>query len=293
MDKRNHGLAIICFNRAELLERCILSMLNAAESTSYTRILFQQLGNDDVSKVIERYRSNFDHVIQISQSGNSTQNISKNRYLVYSTIFDHLLLDTATVLEDDVEISYDALAFTRSIYDLYKNDNSFRAINFGSGIPREKGCSAHYSKVRYALQGPASLIPKSTWSHFSLSQLIEKSETEIFDGTLEPYIQSGFVIMPNLSRYRDLGISGTHATPSSPTEYFSKLEASWLGLEKSKLEIPVRFDQDQNWRSDCVTYDPRSNLYYRFRSRIIFNSNLKVLKYLLLVFRKIIFLLKS
>ena len=63
MDKRNHGLAIICFNRAELLERCILSMFNAAESTSYTRILFQQLGNDEVSKVIERYRSNFDHVI--------------------------------------------------------------------------------------------------------------------------------------------------------------------------------------------------------------------------------------
>jgi hypothetical protein len=261
-------------------------MLDAAESNSYTRILFQQLGDPEVSSVVEKYRENFDHVIQINQSGNATQNISKNRYLVYSIIFDHLLLDTATVLEDDIEISYDALAFSKSIYEKYHKDKSFRAINFGSGIPREKGCSQHYSKVRYALQGPASLMPKLTWNHFSLSKLIMKSESEIFDGTLEPYIQSGFVIMPNSSRYRDLGISGTHADPSLPTEYFAKLEASWLGPKVIKLEIPVRFDQDQNWRSDCVTYDSRLDLYYYFRAWFVFNSNSKGIEYLLLAFRK-------
>lgn len=286
MERHRHGLAIICFNRPELLERCILSMLNAAESNYYVRILFQQLGDIEVSKVVEKYHSHFDHVIQINQTGNATQNISKNRYLVYSLIFDHLLLETATVLEDDVEISYDALAFSSRIYDKYRHEKFFRAVNFGSGIPRELGCSQHFSKVRYALQGPASLLTKSTWRHFTLSRLIEKSESEIFDGTLEPFIQSGFVIMPNSSRYRDLGISGTHANPNSSTEYFSKLEASWLGLKEMNLVIPVRFDSDQNWRGDCVTYNPRLNTYYRFRSWVIFNSNFIIIKHLLLAIRK-------
>lgn len=261
-------------------------MLDAAESSSYTRIIFQQLGDAEVSKIVDKYKTNFDQVIQLNQSGNPIQNISKNRYLVYSLIFDHLLLNTATVIEDDVEISYDALAFSRSIYEQHRDDKFFRAINFGSGIPRDKGCSEHYSKVRYALQGPASLLPKSTWNHFTLSRLIEKSESEIFDGTLEPYIQSGFVIMPNASRYRDLGISGTHANPNFPTEYFSKLEASWLGLNEMNLVTPVRFDQNQNWRNDCVTYNSLPNLYYRVRSWVVFNSNYKVIRYPLSVFRK-------
>ena len=288
MQTRNKdGLAIICFNRAELLEGCIKSVLEASNSKGYTRILFQQGKDPSVSAVVEKYRLEFDHIFQVSREGNSTQNISKNRYFVYSFIFDHLDLDTATVLEDDVEITHDSLDFSHSAHQIYKDSRNYRAFNFGSGIPRTKGDRSEYSLVRYALQGPASLLPKSSWRHFSLDDLILKSDSEIFDGTLEPYMQTGFIIMPNSSRYRDLGRSGTHASPETHTEYFSKLENSWHGLGVLPPVMPSRRDQDQNWRADCVTYRSFYNPYYHIRAWAVFKSGKWPVRYCLLLFRKI------
>jgi hypothetical protein len=264
-------LAIICHSRPELLENCLESLFRAAGIQSYRLILIQQIGNSAVSEVVRRHKSEFDLVIEVKRSGDPIQNISENRYLAYQTGFDHFSAEFMIVLEDDVQISQDSLVFAEAVFDRFKRQSDFRGFNFGSGIPYSQENAETFSKVRYALQGPASLMTKKTWKHYDPDELLKKAEYEIFDGTIETYIQSGFVVMPNASRYCDFGFMGTHATGDPSTGYFTKLSASWVGLHHQNFVFPRENYLDQNWRHDCIEYKRWQNPYFLLRDWAVFH----------------------
>jgi hypothetical protein len=280
-------LAIICHSRPELLENCLGSLFRTTGIQSYELILIQQVGNSAVSDVVRRHKSEFDIVIEVKRSGNPTQNISKNRYLAYQTGFDHFSADFMVVLEDDVQISGDSLLFAESIFEKFKNQSDFRGFNFGSGIPYTPENLETFSKVRYALQGPASLMPKRTWRHYDPTELLKKAEYEIFDGTIETYIQSGFVVMPNTSRYCDFGFTGTHSTGDPTTGYFTKLADSWVGLNSQNTVSPRESYLDQNWRRDCIKYKRWQNIYFRLRDWAVFHRENKFINGLLQLVRRL------
>ena len=280
------ALAIICYERAELANNCIESVMDSAKSDEIYKILLFQKGNLEVEEVVNRHRHKFDLVVEVSRSGNSTQNINANRYLAYSIAFDNLFSKYLMVFEDDVQISKDALFFADEIFNKYKNDKKFRAFNFGSGIEFNENLVHSYSKVRYALQGPASLLPRRTWDHFDKKALEAKSQWEIFDGTFETYIQSGFVIMPNNSRYVDFGVEGTHSKATNYSNYFDKLEKSWVGRQEIPLIEPVNCNMDLKWRKDCKTYKSRDNVYFGIRNYAVFRRENYFLSVILFLFRK-------
>jgi len=282
-----NSVAVICFNRPELSQKCIESLLNADEINKFHKILIFQKGNKEVEKVLNTYRNSFETFIEIQRNGTPTQNINANRYLAYSVAFENLHSDYTIVLEDDVQISADALAFADFVYNKYRRDKKFRAFNFGSGIKRSLEVEDSYSKVRYALQGPASLLPSTSWNHFDKRKLMKKSRFEIFDGTFETYIQTGFVIMPNNSRYIDFGYKGTHSNSYAETDYFKKLQDSWVGAEKRYLTLPIRKDMNQNWRKDCQKYRSFYNIYYLIRDYFVFNRENFIIGGSLAIFRKI------
>jgi hypothetical protein len=281
------SVAVICYSRAELADNCIKSVINAEKITEIYKILIFQKGNQDVQEVVNTHRSKFDLVVEVAREGNSTQNINANRYLAYSIAFDNLFSDYLMVFEDDVQISRDAIFFADAIFNEYKRDKKFRAFNFGSGIEFSEGLVHSYSKVRYALQGPASLIPRRTWDHFDKKKLASKSKWEIFDGTFETYIQSGFVVMPNNSRYIDFGYEGTHAKTTDNSNYFTKLEKSWVGAHMIPLIVPSKKNMDLLWRKDCKIYKSRYNFYFAVRNYFVFRRDKFAIGMFLFIFRKI------
>lgn len=280
-------IAVICFDRPLLTNECLDSLFAAAEIDNFYKILIFQKGNKEVQKIVENHRNSFNFVVEVERAGNATQNINANRYLAYSIAFENLYSDYLIVLEDDVQISFDALFFADRVFDKYCDDRMFRAYNFGSGVKRNPSLYNSYSKVRYGLQGPASLLPRKSWEHFDKKVLEKKSKYEIFDGTFETYIQSGFVIMPNNSRYVDNGYNGTHALSYESTDYFKKLESSWVGLEKIDLNVPFKRNISLNWRIDCIAYKRSHDPYFYVRNFIVFHRERFLIGTLLKVYRTI------
>ena len=265
-------LVVICHSRPELLENCIQSIRNAEGSGDYQKILIQQKGNPKVGEVVQRHLDYFDHVIVTDRKLSSTLNISLNRYLAYQMCFDHLESDFAVVLEDDVEIAYDSLIYVQEVFEKNRRKRDFRGVNLGSGIEFEDSNRFTYSKVRYALQGPASMIPRATRMHFSkmgISHLLSKG---IFDGAIESYIKTGFVLMPNVSRYMDFGYSGTHSNVETPSAYFSKLAKSSAPYPAVEMKPFIEKYLAQNWRDDCVKYRRPFNVYFKIRELVIFRN---------------------
>lgn len=286
-------IVIIGYSRPKLLQNCIESTLRADGNDSYSKILLVQRGFKEVEEIAASFAEEFDSVIFVDRDGTAIQNISKNRYLAYTLAFSHFGADFTVVLEDDVEISVDALDFTRVIFEKYRNERSFRAINLGSGITFVPDHVSEYSIVRYALNGPASAMTKRTWDCLDLNKLMKKSNYEIFDGTIEPFIQTGFVVMPNASRYIDHGVEGVHSTAENNSPYFEKLRSSFVKdhkLDRQLLRLKFR---DQNWRFDCVEYRPWLNAYYHLRWYAVFNRENRVIGSFLRLFRNFLKYLRS
>lgn len=271
-------IVIICHSRPELLTQCINSIFQAEKHHDYFKILIQQVGCESVSKVVEENSHNFDQIIQVKRDESSTLNISRNRYLAYQTSFDVLHADYAIVLEDDVEIASDALVFTDQMYEKYKYEQSFRAVNLGSGIEFREENRYTYSRVRYALQGPASMIPRKTWRVISKKGIERLLSKGIFDGVIECLIQRGYVIMPNVSRYKDFGFIGTHSDGANLSTYFEKLIKSSAPTDSANQEPFIERYLPQNWREDCVRFEKRDNVYYLIRSIVIFNNDIHPFK---------------
>ena len=280
-------IAVICFDRPALTKKCLESVFAAAHIEDFHKILIFQKGNEEVKHLLESYKDSFNVIVEVERTGNSTQNINSNRYLAYSIAFDNLYSEFLIVVEDDVQISFDSLFFADKVYCQHRNDKKFRAFNFGSGVERSNSLTNSYSKVRYSLQGPASLLTRKSWESFDKKVLEKKSQYEIFDGTFETYIQSGFVIMPNNSRYIDNGYNGTHALSYESTDYFRKLEKSWLGLEEIELIQPVMKNIDLNWRKDCKIYNRFHNPYFFLRNFFVFNREKFPFGFLLTRYRSI------
>lgn len=282
----NKVIAVIGHSRSNLLENCIQSLISATNHEMFTKILIIQRGHSEVEEIARKYQEIFNLVLIVNRNGSPTENISLNRYLAYTIGFEQYLAEYVTVLEDDVEISSDALIFSDVIFEKYKENRDFRAVNFGSGIPFDRANLGTYSRVRYALQGPASLLPKRSWDNFSLRKLIKRAEVEIFDGTFETYIQTGFVVMPNVSRYCDFGIGGTHCAIGTTSDYFIKIRSSWAGRGVFEPETFHEYFRDQNWRHDCKKYMMQSNFYYKLRHYVIYNRQRPILNILLVAFRR-------
>jgi len=280
-------IVVIGHSRAELLENCIESIRRAENNEQFYKVLICQRGHEDVRNVCESYRLHFDLVIEVERIGEAAASISKNRYLAYQIAFDHLQGEFAIVLEDDVEISSDALVFAKFVFGTYQSQRRFRAVNFASGNPFKPEDAYTYSKVRYALTGPASLLPRKSWEALRKRDLMNKAELEIFDGTFETFIQTGFVIMPNSARYLDHGRIGTHASSVSDKTYFEKLEKSFI----FDAIAPSRGYENryvyQHWRSDCIKYMRWMDLYYFIRDLVVANREIKALGAVLKLFRRI------
>ena len=256
-----NAIAVVAHSRADLLKECIQSILNADKQQLFKKVLVIQSGHTDVAKVVQHYEHVFDVVIKVpGQMSSVIQNISFNRYLAMNVCFEILQAESVLNLEEDVVISSDTLNLILFSQKRYTRNKRFRGVNLGSLESSEYIRPDSYSKLRFGVHGPAFMITKRTWRKSGLTFLKKSGFNQLYDGYLEPFIKSGFMITPNLSRFLDKGVGGTH-TPKSPKDpYFEGMARSFN--QNQFAEQFTHFDIHHSWRYDAKKYSALHNSYF-------------------------------
>lgn len=258
------SLLVICHSRPKLLANCLQSCFEARGFSEFALVVVQQTGSQEVTEVISQNRRHISLLVETDGYGPPEANIARNRYLGYFACYQTLQADIVLALEDDVQISTDALEFVSEVYSRYENVPDFMGINLGSVEPFNMALLNSYSFLRYGIHGQASVLNRKVWSKLLKSSIVQGSSPGHFDSALEPILRCGFMVTPNNSRHIDNGHGGTHAPHRVEDDYFARIEASWVG---DKVKVPLHYFYQQiphHWRSDAVPYKRWQNFYYRF-----------------------------
>lgn len=257
------SLVIFANSRAELLLKCIESVLNSHGSEDWEKVLLLQRGYSDVENVVAQYENRFDLVLRVKKYHEVTLgNINQNRILGTSICFDLLNSDVVLGIEEDTSIGYDALYFIQEMCENYGFNKAFRGVNLGSFESNNEVNRHTYSLLRYGLHGQAGALTRNTWKHFSLSYLLQDICNIGWDSRIESYLKTGFLATPNSSRLLDQGWGGTHQPTDPDSPYFANQRSSWVGTNP----FPIRKFQKKNilhtWRKDARIYKSNESFIY-------------------------------
>ena len=254
-------MSIISYNRSLLLDSCLESVGRAmGERKIPIYLVLQDAANQD-EKVVEKYKNQISEIVHVRSENLDTEElINNNRIKAWEFALIENSHDYVICLEDDVEVSKDIFDFTEQVLEQNVNLSDFRGINYGS-FETDAGAGT-YSRIRYGLHGPASLISRETAKRFKLRKLRKFHGRIAWDSWVEPILKKGFLATSNLSRYRDNGINGTHTSTGDNTNYFRKLNASFeIGQRIESMEI-ANFDVEHSLRKDCDIYRSKDRFKY-------------------------------
>lgn len=286
-------IAIITFNRPELLIQLLDSLRKLKGVEKYKVFIIQQEGAEEISKIIKQNEDLFvDHIVVSPMQKKIEQKIAENRLCAYRYVFEENEGTAAIVLEEDVVLSPDALVFFEMALSRYSEISNFMGVNFGSVEPPRPNSESEYFLQRFGLHGPASGITMTTWMGIRphLNSVLEKSGH--FDLAFEFFLRQGFMVSPSRSRYRDLGANGTHAG-SNELPYFTGLANSWLSDSDSFLPTEwVLAKPSVPFRDDCFDYRPHENLFYKSLWKLRTIERSKISSALFNILYKLIYLPK-
>jgi hypothetical protein len=271
------SIGIAAFSRAEELDQCLESVINARNGRDIPLMVLHQLGHESVDKVVTKWSSEIQILLKVEALGKTPlENINRNAIILRDLSFRHLNSDWFIGIEEDVFIGGDSINFIESMMHQYWRYPGFRGVNLGSSISRNLASETTYSRIRYGLQGQAGAITKKVWQRFDTSNLVRQSSKVGLDAMLERYLKTGFMCWPNLSRYVDRGWNGTHTPSDSNDLYYENLRASFVNISVDQDLEYVEESTPNPWREDCFTYQTLSTPFHLIRNIIfhLFHSNL-------------------
>ncbi len=251
----NATLVVVAFKRFETLKK-VLDGISDALVPEYREIIFVQQGNEPkVSDLIKNFKSLPSQHLYYdrSETKSSEQAINANVYAGISAAFQNPDTNLVTILEDDILVAKDFLRFNVEISGLHYLKPAFKGINGFSGIQRNSENQFTYSKQRFGLGWGWSITDK-TWDEMKKFWL--GTENFHWDGLVESFCKSGYVIMPSQSRVMNLGFDkdATHTSYSDEVKTIeSRLQESYVG-GYSDISNFIEVNERQNWRSDCLPY---------------------------------------
>ncbi len=266
-------IVVFCHSRAEVLNKCLTSLKKATDIDSWSVNVVHQHGFDSVERVIQKHRKLIDNLIVTKSNFDfPLGNINYNRILGTNFAFEILEADCLLGIEEDSKLSTDTLVFIDFVYNKYKKKKAFRGINLGSIEHGNNVTENSYSLLRSGLQGSAGVITRKTWRGIQRKKLFEfnlADKTIAWDGKIEFYLKSGFMVTPNLSRYLDLGHGGTFAPISKNDPYFLENKKSWYSKNISVITSYQHLQINHRIRFDTVRYRLIHSFVYLLRQNEI------------------------
>ena len=254
------SILLLAYQRPEILEKSILSLEKARRSNISDLIVVFQEGNSSVNSQLEGIDWITKRIFRTSYPANtsSAKSINSNIHLGLTESFIDPNCDYVVIIEDDICVSLDFFEFVYSVYSQNNTKKKFRGINGFSGIPRELTSRENYGKYRYGV-GWGWVLTRESWN--SLKRFWTGDEEEHWDGLVEPYFRSGYIVAPGMSRIQNLGFgnSATHTRAENDSEIAKverRLMDSFVG-DAAHIESKVGFclvQQDLNWRADCFQF---------------------------------------
>jgi len=221
-----------------------------------------QLGHPSVSEILDKYEADIDFKLVInSKLTTPLENINWNRLTTYRFSFDVLQSEFTLGIEEDVEISKDALTFLIEIHNRYHKSKKYRGANLGSVALN--GSSKAYNLMRYGLHGQAGTVTSKTWNALPIRTIQGRLREFPLDAMFEAYLKTGFMVTPVRSKYIDRGWGGTHAPKDPNDSHYKMLEDSFQN-ESSNSYLVSTLDPLPNWRNDCQIYEAKRNGAYFF-----------------------------
>ena len=264
----NLAISVITFKRSHLLDLCLESLSRAMKELKYPIYVTAQDPGEEEEKIFLKYANIISSIKRVDSYGLPVEElINNNRIKAWETALLEHNHSYVVCLEDDVIISKDFFHFTEKVLEQNRNEKNFRGINYGSfEISAE---ASTYSRLRYGLHGPASLISSESLKIFQLQKLKKLKGRIPWDAWVEPIAKTGFMVTSNISRYSDNGINGTHASMLLNSDYFKKLHCSFeMGPENFCDEYSLK-NVVHSWRKDCVPFTSHENLKYHLMKILV------------------------
>lgn len=249
------AIFVATYSRAQDLDRCLRNIVIARGTEEIPLIIIHQYGVAEVSDVIRKWRNEIQILIETDAQGKTPlQNINLNSLLGREVAFTWLGSDWCLGVEDDVQISSDAIKFIEVMFNKYRKNPFFRGVNLGSKLVFKKEEIASYAKVSFGMHGQASMITKRTWNHFNSHKLRYKSNTMGLDAMMEHFTKTGFMCTPYNSRYLDNGWNGTHSSSNPNDPHYQAIRESYFERQTTPPEKYILKKFENRWREDSLTF---------------------------------------
>lgn len=269
----NNSIVITTFNRQDLLLKCINAIFNCQNSNQFNLVIVYHTEIPGNATLLNSFIGDKLHLIPVDgRNKTPIDNIVDNRIIGLNYCFNILKSDYVLGIEDDIILAYDALIFTDLMMREYGHINQFRGVNLVSVEEYKPDLLYRYGLFRFAFNGQAGAFSKKTWGEINKLKLLTKYRQYGMDGSLEAYFKTGFVVMPYLSRYKDLGWSnGTHGPQNQNAESYQRIAKSFVGEVKLSAEPYTKLMSPFSYRSDCIHFFIEDNFkfYLKFICRRI------------------------
>jgi hypothetical protein len=241
---------LICHSRQEHLAKVLEALNDSDRPLNSPLLIYSQ---DSPRQVIDLV-TNF-HIVNktiVTSDGfnfkSTKQAINHNMFNGLKYVFDNFDVDACLVLEDDIVVSPDAYSFFIGIFDKFKFEKRFRGVNGFSVEVNPDISSRDYVRVNYGL-GWGWAISRKTFNF--LCKYWTGLENEHWDFLLEPYIRTGFVVVPIRSRILNIGFDSTATHTKNDFQLGMRIFDSYKTKVSQKQKEFCESSASYNWRIDC------------------------------------------
>lgn len=253
-----HVILMVVVDRSFEFYRSLGALKGATQLVDDCELVIVQQGNDSkINKVAESIDwIPFTHLlVEYDALVGAKERINANIRYGLKFSFEDLRADLVTIVEDDVLVGADFLFFVRQMFEIEGNNEKFRGVNAISGCQGDEEDISIYGKFRFGYLWGWSIGHK-TWRDIKSNWT--GNEIRDWDSYLEPYVKSGYVIMPKRSRVINIGFNEAathtfHGRENSGLNYDDALKRSFISSENSDTKFSEG-DFDIDWRADCVKF---------------------------------------
>ncbi len=241
---------LICHSRHEHLAKVLEALNDSDRPLNSPLLIYSQDSPRQVRDLVKNF--NIVNKTIVTNDGfnfkSTKQAINHNMFNGLKYVFDNFDVDACLVLEDDIVISADAYSFFIGIFDKFKLEKKFRGVNGFSVEVNPYVSDRDYVRVNYGL-GWGWAISRETFDF--LGKYWTGLEDEHWDFILEPYIRTGFVVVPIRSRILNIGFDTTATHTKNDFRLGERIFDSYHTKVLQKQKDFFESSAIYNWRIDC------------------------------------------